>query len=96
MLLAVFMAASSAAHAAWPRLNRTRLRHLAADGVADALPLLRFIEDPASPHSTLTVANSACLAVAASTNLSEEQGAAQFRAALAAIREAERRLGISA
>lgn len=65
MLLAVFMAASSAAHAAWPRLNRTRLRHLAADGVADALPLLRFIEDPASPHSTLTVANSACLAVAA-------------------------------
>jgi hypothetical protein len=40
--------------------------------------------------------HAACLAVAASTNLSEEQGAAQFRAALAAIREAERRLGISA
>ena len=40
--------------------------------------------------------HAACLAVAASTDLSEEQGAAQFRAALAAIREAERRLGISA
>ena len=39
--------------------------------------------------------HAACLAVAASTNLSEEQGAARFRAALAAIREAERRLGIS-
>jgi hypothetical protein len=40
--------------------------------------------------------HAACLAVAASTTLSEEQGAARFRAALAAIREAERRLGISA
>jgi hypothetical protein len=40
--------------------------------------------------------HAACVAVAESTNLSEELGAAQFRAALAAIREAERRLGISA
>ena len=34
----------------------------------------------------------ACLAVADHTDLAEEQGAAVFRAALAAIREAERRL----
>jgi hypothetical protein len=33
----------------------------------------------------------ACLAVAAQTDLAEERGAAEFRAALAAIREAERR-----
>ncbi len=59
------MAASSAAHAAWPRLNRTRLRHLAADDVAGARSLLQLIEDPASPHATLTVANSACLALVA-------------------------------
>ncbi len=35
--------------------------------------------------------HAACLAVAAQTDLSEERGAAEFRAALAAIREAERR-----
>ena len=34
----------------------------------------------------------ACLAVTAQTDLCEEQGAAEFRAALAAIRQAERRL----
>ena len=34
----------------------------------------------------------ACLAVAGHTDLAEERGAAVFRAALAAIREAERRL----
>jgi len=56
--------------------------------------------DPAPRVTTDVITDAdihaACLAVAASTNLSEEQGAAQFRAALAAIREAERRLGISA
>ena len=35
--------------------------------------------------------HAACLVVAAQTDLSEERGAAEFRAALAAIREAERR-----
>ena len=45
---------------------------------------------------TDTDIHAACLAVVASTDLSEERGAAQFRAALASIREAERRLGISA
>jgi hypothetical protein len=35
--------------------------------------------------------HAACLAVAAETDLTEERGAAEFRAALAAIREAERR-----
>jgi hypothetical protein len=40
--------------------------------------------------------HSACLAVAAETDLSEERGAAEFRAALAAIREAERRQAASA
>ena len=59
------MAASSAAHAAWPRLNRARLRHLAADDVAGARQLVQLLEDPTSPHATLTVANSACLALAA-------------------------------
>jgi hypothetical protein len=38
----------------------------------------------------------ACLAVAAQTNLSEERGSAEFRAALAAILEAERRKAASA
>ena len=40
--------------------------------------------------------HAACLAVAAQTDLSEERGAAEFRAALAAIREAERRKAASA
>ena len=40
--------------------------------------------------------HAACLAVAAQTDLSEERGAAEFRAALAAIREAERRKVASA
>jgi hypothetical protein len=38
----------------------------------------------------------ACVAVVARTDLSEERGAAEFRAALAAIREAERRKAASA
>ncbi|MFC5357997.1 hypothetical protein [Azospirillum himalayense] len=37
--------------------------------------------------------HAACRAVASNTDLSEEHGAARFRAALAAIRAAERRLG---
>jgi hypothetical protein len=40
--------------------------------------------------------HAACLAVAEQTDLSEERGAADFRAALAAIREAERRKAASA
>ena len=40
--------------------------------------------------------HAACRAVASSTDFSEEHGAARFRAALAAIRAAERRLGSSA
>jgi hypothetical protein len=36
--------------------------------------------------------HTACLAVVECSDLSEEQGAAEFRAALAAIREAEQRL----
>ena len=40
--------------------------------------------------------HAACLAVAEQTDLSEERGAAEFRAALAVIREAERRKAASA
>jgi hypothetical protein len=40
--------------------------------------------------------HAACLLVATQTDLSEERGAAEFRAALAAIREAQHRLAISA
>lgn len=40
--------------------------------------------------------HAACRAVALSTDLGEERGTARFRAALAAIRTAERRLGSSA
>ncbi|MGY0794090.1 hypothetical protein ACW7BJ_32450 [Azospirillum argentinense] len=40
--------------------------------------------------------HAACRAVASNTDLSEEHGAARFRAALAAIRVAERRLGCPA
>ncbi|CAO3414297.1 hypothetical protein [Azospirillum doebereinerae] len=40
--------------------------------------------------------HAACRAVALSADLGEEHGAARFRAALAAIRAAERRLGSSA
>lgn len=40
--------------------------------------------------------HAACRAVALSTDLGEERGTARFRAALAAIRAAERRLGSSA
>ena len=40
--------------------------------------------------------HAACRAVALSADFSEEHGAARFRAALAAIRTAERRLGSSA
>jgi hypothetical protein len=39
--------------------------------------------------------HAACLAVAAGTDLSEERGAAEFRAALTAIRNAERRFATS-
>jgi hypothetical protein len=58
----------------------------------------------ADPELTQLTANAvtaddihaACLAVATQTDLSEERGAAEFRAALAAIREAERRKVVSA
>jgi hypothetical protein len=50
---------------------------------------------PAIPADAITDAEirAACLDVAAHTDLSKERGAAEFRAALAAIREAERRQG---
>ena len=65
---------------------------------AEIASIIEIDPAPRLTEDTITDADihAACLAVAASTNLSEEQGAAQFRAALAAIREAERRLGISA
>ena len=52
---------------------------------------------PRSPVLTADAVNdadihAACLAVVECSDLSEEQGAAEFRAALAAIREAEQRL----
>ena len=64
----------------------------------DVASIIEIDPAPRVTADTVTDADihAGCLAVAASTNLSEEQGAAQFRAALAAIREAERRLGISA
>ena len=37
--------------------------------------------------------HAACVAVAAASDLSEERGSALFRAALAAVRSAEQRLG---
>ena len=53
--------------------------------------------DPTLTRLTVDAVNdadirAACLAVVECSNLSEEQGAAEFRAALAAIREAEQRL----
>jgi hypothetical protein len=65
---------------------------------ADIASIIEIDPAPRLTEDAVTDADihAACVAVAASTNLSEEQGAAQFRAALAAIREAERRLGISA
>ena len=73
------------------QLEETRVR-------ADIASIIEIDPAPRLTVDAITDADihAACLAVAASTNLLEEQGAAQFRAALAAIREAERRLGISA
>ena len=65
LLLVAIMAASSAAHAAWPRLNRARLRHLSTDGLSGARRVLRLLEDPASPRATLTIVNSTSLAMVA-------------------------------
>jgi hypothetical protein len=65
---------------------------------ADVASIIEIDPAPRLTADAVTDADihAACLAVVASTDLSEERGAAQFRAALAAIREAERRLGISA
>jgi hypothetical protein len=49
-----------------------------------------YFNDPAK-----TVRYAACRAVVEQTDLSEERGAAVFRAALAALREAERRRAAS-
>ena len=53
--------------------------------------------DPSLTRLTADAVNdadlhAACLAVVERSNLSEEQGAAEFRSALAAIRQAEQRL----
>ncbi len=66
ILFTALMAITSAGHAAWPRLNRGRLKHLASEGVEKAPAVLRLVE--ASSNSTLialTIANAACIALVA-------------------------------
>jgi len=58
---------SSATHAALTRVNRGRLRHLAAEGVPWSRSLLAMAEDSASVESTLLATFALGLAVAAST-----------------------------
>lgn len=61
--------------------------------IIESDPELTQLTADAITHADI---QTACLAVAAQTDLSEERGAAEFRAALAAIREAERRKAASA
>lgn len=65
LLLVALMAVTSAAHGAWPKLGRGRLRHLAGEGSTEARSLLGLAEDTVSPHTTLTMANAAFVAIAA-------------------------------
>jgi hypothetical protein len=80
--------------------NRTHvLLQLEEARVRDQMPSI-LETDPSVTQLTgdsITDADihAACLHVAAETDLSEERGAAEFRAALAAIREAERRRATS-
>ena len=69
------------------QLEEARIRDAIAPIIESDPELTRLAVDDITDADI----HAACLAVAAQTNLSEERGAAEFRAALAAIREAERR-----
>lgn len=74
------------------QLEETRVRDEIAL-IIEADPTLTRLTAAAIGNADI---HAACLAVAAESNLSEERGAAEFHAALAAIREAERRQAASA
>jgi len=77
----------------WARTQRARIREDAIrEQIGQAIEadssLTRLTADAVSDADI----HDACLAVVERSDLSEEQGAAEFRAALAAIRQAEQRL----
>ena len=81
--------------------NRTHiLVQLEEARVRDALASILEADPPLTQLSADAITDddirAGCVAVAAQTDLSEERGAAEFRAALVAIREAERRKAPSA
>ena len=74
------------------QLEEIRVRDAIAPIIESDLELTQLAVDDITNDDV----HAACLAVAEQTDLSEERGAAEFRAALAAIREAERRKAASA
>ena len=74
------------------QLEEPRVRDQIASIIASDPALTQWTADAITDDDI----HAACLAVAAQTDLSEERGAAEFRAALATIREAERRNAASA
>jgi len=67
LLLLAIVAGSSAAEAASARLNRGRLRHLAAEDVPMARSLLELLEHGAPLETSLAVANATAVVLAAVT-----------------------------
>lgn len=59
------MAGASAASAAWPRMNRGRVRHLASEGMSSARALMSLSRDPVSVQTSLAAANAAAIALVA-------------------------------
>ena len=74
------------------RLDESAVRVEIADLIATDETLIGRTADAVTDADI----HAACCAVVECTDLSEERGAAVFRAALAAIREAEHRLAASA
>ena len=74
------------------RLDESAVRAEIAELIATDETLTVVMADAVTDADT----HAACRAVVESTDVSEERGAAVFRAALAAIREAERRHAASA
>lgn len=79
-----------------PGFGEHVLLRLSEKSVRAAIPTILETDKTLTPIAADAISDadirSACLAVVAGIDLSEEGGAAEFRAALAAIREAERRL----
>lgn len=73
VVLAALAAGTSAGLAAWRRLNRGRLKHLANEGQTRAGDLLRLVDSPGSTSATLLIGNAGAIVAVAMVGIVVDQ-----------------------